>query len=507
MDQNINTTAEQRFGRLDADRNGILRRAEKFARWTIPKIFPEQGHNQNHQALPHDFQSLGAQATNHLANRLMMTLFAPSRPFFRLEPSKALKQQLANAGANTSEFDNKLAAAEKEASSELDKRSIRARMYTLLKHLIIVGNALMVLTKDNVRVLGLRNYVNKRNADGEVIELVIKEKVHKSALDPKVRALVDNHPQFKPDAQGMCHHYRWVTLKEGSYWETQWVDEIKLPAQFTSKYSKARMPYRAVTWDLASGDDYGSGLVEDFAGDFAALSAMSKATIQAAILASEYRWLVNPTGMTSATDLEESENGAALPGIKGDIELVHAGVEGNLQVNVTIQSTYVNRIGAGFMLQSAVTRDAERVTAVELRMNAEELEGGLGGAYSRIAVDLQVPLAYWTMGLVGKDIIGKDIEPTIITGLAALSRTGDRDRLNSLGASIGRLLSLPSQILDRLNLSVWMDDLASAEGLDRGKYIKSEAQYQQEQQVRMQQALQMQAANAQIEANAQQGAT
>lgn len=494
------STAGERFNKLDALRTGILSRSEKYARWTIPKIFPEANYNQNTTALVHDFQALGAQCVNFLANRLMMTLFAPSRPFFRLGANKELRKQMAEAGVQDSQFDNQLAAAEKEAASELDKRSIRARMYDLLKHLIIVGNALMVMGKDNIRVLSLRNYVVKRNADGEVMELVIKEKVHKDSLEVKVRALCENSPTFKPDADGMVCHYRWVRLRNGSYYDEQWVDEFRLPPEFTSKYTAQRLPYRAVTWDLASGQDYGTGLVEDFAGDFAALSTLSKATIQAAVLASEYRWLVKPMGMTSPTDFEESENGAALPGEKGDIELVHAGVENNLQVNLNITQSYVNRIGAGFMLQSAVTRQAERVTTVELRMNAEELEGGLGGAYSRIAVDIQVPLAYWTMSLIDKDIIGKNIEPTIITGLAALSRTGDRDRLDSFGLSISKLLTLPPQILDRLQLSTWMDDLASAEGLDRGRYVKSEEQYQQEQAQRQQQALQMQAASQGIEA-------
>ena len=159
----------------------------------------------------------------------------------------------------------------------------------------------------------------------------------------------------------------------------------------------------------------------------------------------------------------------------------------------------MERIGAGFLLQSAVTRDAERVTAEEIRKNAEELEGGLGGAYSRIAVDVQIPVAYWTMKLIDKSIIGSDVEPVIITGLAALSRMGDRDRLLIFGGNLANILALPPQILDRLKLSAWIADLASAEGLDPSTYVLSEEEYGQMMQARQQQQLAMQNASQQID--------
>src|SRR5690606_40756446 len=105
--------------------------------------------------------------------------------------------------------------------------------------------------------------------------------------------------------------------------------------------SLEKLPYRAVTWDLAAGDDYGTGLVEDYDGDFQALSLLSEATIQAAILASEFRWLVNPAGQTSVEDFVASPNGAAIPGQHGDIELISSGVEGTLQTNLNIQQLYI----------------------------------------------------------------------------------------------------------------------------------------------------------------------
>lgn len=46
-----------------------------------------------------------------------------------------------------------------------------------------------------------------------------------------------------------------------------------------------------------------------------------------------------------------------------------------------------------FLLNSAVQRQGERVTAEEIRYVAGELEDTLGGVYSILAQELQLPLA------------------------------------------------------------------------------------------------------------------
>ncbi|MBL1329612.1 hypothetical protein JL926_19595, partial [Acinetobacter baumannii] len=75
----------------------------------------------------------------------------------------------------------------------------------------------------------------------------------------------------------------------------------------------------------------------------------------------------------------------------------------------TVATKYVNRIGKGFLLSSSIVRDAERVTAEEIRMQANELETSLGGVYSRLAVDFQKPMAYWLTKRAGVKLAGKDI--------------------------------------------------------------------------------------------------
>ncbi|UNY50203.1 portal protein [Stenotrophomonas phage c9-N] len=500
---NIANTAPQRWARLDGVRGNIIRRAERYAKWTIAKIFPDSWYDGNNGTVSNEWQSLGAQAVNHLSNRLMQTLFAPSRPFFRLGPKKAAKEAMATIGPEQQgELENKLSVVEREAADVVDKLSLRTKLYELLKLLIVTGNALMILRDGTMRILNMRSYVVRRDLDGKVIELMIRERVQREEIDPEALAMAERSGQFMLETDGMTTRYRWIKYDPitKKYNESQWLDKFQLPAKWSSSYSEERMPYRAVTWDLSSGMHYGTGLVEDYKGDFAALAALSRSTINAAIMNSEFRWLLRAGVMTSAQDLANSRNGDVLYGEPGDITPLPSGMEAKLDVNITVVQEYVQRIGAGFMLQSAVTRQAERVTTVELRMNAEELEGGLGGAYSRLAGDLQIPMATFCLENSGYSLKNSQWEATVITGLAALSRVGDRDRLNSFLQSIMPLIQAnPNAVIPRLRIGALISDMASAEGIDRNKYVLSDAEFQQQQAMEQQQALMQQAAAGAID--------
>lgn len=476
-------TAQARWNELDGERQSFVRRCEQYAAYTIPKLCLPNGYDQA-LSLKQDYQSVGAQCVNHLANKLMLALFAPSRPFFRLDPGTKAQAELAEKQADMQQVAQQLSVAERNAVKLLDQESMRPKLYELVKHLTVTGNALLWLDKKKIRVLGLKSYVTKRAPDGQMVELIVMEKVHKGTLDAKVRMAL---PENECGPKGIVTLYRWIKLNPvtGKYDQTTWVGNTQLATEFSGSYAIDALPFHAVTWDLADGNDYGTGHVEDFEGDFAGLSILSEATIQAAVLASEFRWLVNPAGQTRPEDLMASRNGAALPGVQGDITLVQSGKSGDLQVNINIASQYINRIGAGFLLQSAVTRDAERVTAEEIRMTAEELENSLGGAYSRIAVDLQRPLAFWLLKRSGADVTGTDFIPTIVTGLAALSRLGDRDNLVLFIQDLTGLSNIQPDVRARLKLTSIINAFASARSLLSSEYVLSEqevAQMQQQQQ-------------------------
>ncbi|WCA46229.1 head-to-tail connector protein [Caulobacter phage DCM] len=491
----VATNAKARWSQLDGKRQPLIRRTEKYAGFTIAKLCTPEGYDQNTDELQHDFQAVGAQAVNHLANKIMLALFAPSRPFFRLDPSVKLRNELMKAGVDENKLNELLSLGEKEAISELDRMSLRPKLYEAIKHLIVTGNVLLIL-EDETRVVGLKNYCVRRSQTGRVLEILHRDRLTFDELVEDVQIAmmyIDKTYETKPDKE-VCL-YRWIKrLPNGNFHVEQWVDQHQLPADFSTVYEPDQLPYRVLTWDLSDDAHYGTGLVEDYQGDFAGLSTLSKSQVIAAVLCSEFRWLVNPAGQTKPEDLMASENGAALPGTKEDINLIQSGKAGDMQIVQAIGQEYIQRIGRGFLLGSAVTRDAERVTAEEIRMQATELETSLGGAYSRLAVDFQIPLSYYLLARINFKINGSEVRPSIVTGLDALSRNGDVENLKLWLADMGALQTLSPQLLAVLRQDQIAADLAAARRIKVDKYMKTPEEIKQEQQQAMFMQAQAQAA-------------
>nr|WP_314363814.1 portal protein [uncultured Achromobacter sp.] len=100
--------------------------------------------------------------------------------------------------------------------------------------------------------------------------------------------------------------------------------------------------------------------------------------------------------MTHPEDLDQNENWAVIAGVEGDVVALSAagaGVATGLQIMDAVLSKYVSCIGRTFLPRAIEVRDAERVIAEEIRMQAQELETSLGGVYSRLAIDFQLSLA------------------------------------------------------------------------------------------------------------------
>lgn len=495
------TQAAREWTALDGKRRGLLTRCQKYAGLTLPILCTPDGYDENNEEMATDYQSLGAQAVNNLANKLMLALFAPSRPFFRLDIPDALKRQLAQA-INTaapgsvpdiSTIENTLAVAEKNCVTNFEQTGSRPKLYEGIKQLIVTGNTLMIMpqtknaSEQSLRFLGIKHYVVKRNQHGRWITLIIKEEVCFDELSDEVQKyLSERYPQKytvdqeQTETQAQrCRHYIVVEWNGKGYDTSQFVDDYELTdAKFRGKFNADNVPYRPLTWDLSDENNYGTGLVEQYSGDLTAISTMSEAILQAAILASEFRWVVNPGGMTSAQDFQDSNNGDAIPGVASDIVPLNAGQFQNLQGMQNINSDYINRIGKGFLLISSVIRDSERTTAMEVSQVANELETSLGGVYSRLSIDFQLPIAIWLIQREGVKVGGDNLMPTIVTGLDSLSRNGDLENIQACMQDMASVATLPPILLQQLKLTALLNAIFSARGLNPNDYVNSQDQAQ-----------------------------
>jgi hypothetical protein len=479
----MRNTAEQAWESLSGIKRPLLTRCEKYSAFTLPTLITPPGYNEELEELQTDFQSVGAQGVNNLANKLMLALFAPSRPFFRYEIdakfAQALQQQLK---LNPDDIQKMLAEAERGCIKQLDQMGVRPKLYESAKHLIVTGNCLLILADDKketpMRVLSLKRYCVKRSMSGKLLQIVIHEKVRFDELEQEVQdfCAASSHKYANTDDQNCpeVKYFTWVKWDgKANYIVTHHVDDLDLPEKYNGKYTDETLPYRPLTWELHDDNDYGTGLVEQIAGDLASLSMLSEAEVKGAILASEFRWLVNPAGTTRPEDVENSANGAALPGVANDIVPLNSGTGASMQYIDTVATKYINRIGKAFLLGSSVVRDAERVTAEEIRMQANELETSLGGVYSRLAIDFQMPMAYWLTARSGVNIGGKAIKPMVITGLDALSRNGDLDNLKLALQDLAGVSGMPPQALAVLNLTAIATAIFMGRGVSMDTYIKT----------------------------------
>ena len=126
------------------------------------------------------------------------------------------------------------------------------------------------------------------------------------------------------------------------------------------------------------------------------------------------------------------------------------------------------RLSFAFLLNSSVQRNAERVTAEEVRYMAQELETALGGVYSILSQEFQLPLVRLLLARLESDgkmpKMPKDsIKPQIVTGLEALGRGQD---LTKLAQFLTYLQPLGPQVISQnLNVDDYIDRLGASLGI------------------------------------------
>ena len=93
------------------------------------------------------------------------------------------------------------------------------------------------------------------------------------------------------------------------------------------------------------------------------------------------------------------------------------------------------RLQFAFMLNTSVQRNNDRVTT-EINYVSKELDDSLGGLYSLLSQELQLPLINRLMFQMERkkalpNLPKESVRPKIVTGLEALGRSSDLQRLNT----------------------------------------------------------------------------
>ena len=477
--------------------DALLNKLENYALWTIPSVFPREqdAANFNNADIEYDCQSKGALVVNRLATKLARTLFPANTSFFRMEINDEIRDLFKQQQIED------IITYENKACARIFLNASYAQIVQALRLLIITGECLVVRLDEALRVYSLRDYTVKRNNVGDVLDIIIQEHKYYSELSERSKAIVGS----KPDDHRIKLYTRCRKLPNGSWGVTQEIDGKDLGTDV--KYRSKLCPYLPVTWNFVNGDNYGRGYVEDYAADLYKLSEMSKSLADYEFEALKLIHLVNPAGIMDVSALHRAESGDY---VQGDHNMIKPYESGDYQKIIEIRNdlqAIEARLDIAFMY-TGNTRDGERVTAYEIRQNAEEAEQVLGGVYSQLSQNMHLPLAYLLLNEEDESIIyeidRENLKLNILTGLQALSRSSENQNLviacSEMNAVIPTFTSLGLS-------SKWkIDAIAESILVSNGVNLKA-LQYTEEEMVAMQkQELEANAAQQmQAQAMGQQG--
>lgn len=489
-------SAHALYEELHADRESFLSRGRKCAELTIPSLLPPSGHS-GAQDLYVPYQSLGARGVNNLSNKLLLSLLPPNSPFFRLLVDDfELAEAFDEDGRAT--FEEALNEVERSVMTEIERKAIRSPVFTAMKLLISTGNTLVYMPKEGkLRSIRLDSYVVQRSPDGTVIKAILKEEVAHAALPQDIRDLLaakDSEKAYE-DKDTVVLYTCWK-LEGKKYHSWQEADEIPVP-DTNASWPLDRPNFLALRWTSVDGEHYGRGHIEEYIGDLNALEGLSKSILESSLAAAKCVILVRPNATTRMDKLVSANNLDVIQGQEEDVHVVSLDKRADLQVAQSQAATIEQRLGAAFLMNSSVQRQAERVTAEEIRLMAAELEDALGGVYTLLSQEFQLPLVNRLMDLMQKEgrlpKLPDGIVPAIVTGLEALGRGHDLSKLQVFSNEVAKFG--PEAVDEELNLGDYFKRFGTGLGIDMSGLMRSEEEKQARAQAKQQDMQQQQMAD------------
>lgn len=480
-------TAKQRYDALEPFREPYLVRARDCSKLTIPYLIPPKGFSETQQ-LPTPYQSLGARGIRTLASKLLLSLFPVNAPFFKYELDDATIQKLTGRDDMRGQLEVALNARERAINSELETSLFRVVAGTALQHLIVAGNYLIhTPAKGKARGFRLEQYVVSRDPSDNLLELVVKEIAAPSTLPAEVRAVADEHA--KREGKGdykTVELYTHVRRTDTNWTIYQECCGMRIP-ESEGTYPLDRLPWIVLRLVAQPGESYGRSYVEELLGDLDSLEGLSETLVEGSAAAARIVFLVKPNGVTSLKIVQTARNGDVKPGNVEDVGAIQAQKQADLAVAQKQAQEIAQRLAYAFLLNTAVQRDAERVTAEEIRFMAQELDDALGGVHTLLSAEFQ--LAALT---IFEDRMEKNrrvpplpkgtVKPTLTSGIGAIGRGLDLRNLQAFTANIIQTLT-PQVAFQYLNPIEFIKRAAAAYGIDIGGLVKSEDQLAQEQQI------------------------
>lgn len=486
--------ARDRYNQLATNRRQFLDKAIDCSELTLPYLIQDDTSTKpNHESLKVPWQSVGAKCVVTLAAKLMLAVLPPQTTFFKLQMREdKLGEEFTP--EIRSELDLSFSKMERMIMDYIAASNDRVVIHQALKHLIAGGNSLVFMSKNGLKNYPLSRYVVNRDGNGNVLEIVTKELISRKVLEydipeePGPNTGIDESTNKEKDDVEV---YTYVKLIDGQWvWHQEAFGKI-LPGS-RSTAPKTASPWLPLRFNVVDGEDYGRGRVEEFLGDLKTLEGLSQALVEGSSAAAKVIFLVSPSSTTKPSAIAKAGNGAIVQGRAEDVQVVQVGKTADFSTAANMSQQIEKRLLEAFLVMNI--RNAERVTAEEVRLTQLELEQQLGGIFSLLTVEFLIPYLNRTLLVLQRSRqipkLPKDIvRPTIVAGINALGRGQDRESLTQFIGTIAQTLG-PEALMGFINPQEAIKRLAAAQGIDILNLVKTEEQLAQEQQQAQQQAVQ-----------------
>jgi Bacteriophage head to tail connecting protein len=478
-----------RFRTLDAMRISKLYRARLCSMLTIPSILPPIGWTEQME-LVQPTSSVGARGATSLASRMLSAMMPLNdTPFFKFGLRSGVEP--------TVEIAQYLETLSYQVYRKLAGTNLRESIYQAIQNLIIVGDCLFHESDDfKFRCTRLDHYVVQRTVEGQVSEVIF---VEYDLVDPEAISPSFMLPQSAK--VGYKKTYCQYVKQEDGTWKYQKEDD---DGNLLSEGVYEVCPVTVLRWYGIPGENYGRSHCEDILGDLSSLDGYTRALLDGMAAASAFWMGIDPSGITEIDDIADMPNGAWVAARQQDIFTVSPSHTMNPQVSTAQSAMELMRreIGQAFLMSSSSIPSGDRVTATAVRMIGSELETVLGGAFSAIARDLMEPIVRRTVFLMidneeldkrmYEQFFDKDgsLSVEVITGLQALSRDTDLQKLMQMGEMVR---NLPPEAAQVFKWDEYAKALITSLGFDSRNWVRSEQEIQAQQAAQQQQMAQLQA--------------
>ncbi len=487
-------TVAAAYSRLEAKRHQYLDRYKDAAALTIPWLQPEDVLND----LQVPYQSMGARGVRNLSSKLMLALLPPGLPFFRMDPDPLAMQEIMAQGdpqkvkSAVTQVTEALRKVEEAISSRTESGTIRSKVFLAIMQSMVGGTSLFQLRDDmTARVYNLQEFVLERDPSGNVLRIITVEELSTSMVPEELLHVIEQ------DQKSVKLYTDIQRITEDTFRVTQEINKtaVETKSAHSGVYQADELPYIPIRFSAVDGESYGRSLIEENIGDLAALEGLSQAFLELSAAAARTIPLVDPTGVTRLEDLATAPNLKFAFGRKDDVTAFTIDKRGDMAAIRQEMIDLQESLKAVFLMTASIQRNAERVTAEEIRTLSQELEATLGGVYSILAEEFQLPLVRRIVAILKSrgelDLPEELLNLRITTGVEGVGRGRDAQALLGFAQGLGAMYG-PQALGEILPLRDGAGRLANALGVDTSGFTSQEemdAARQQAQQMAMMQQM------------------